>query len=109
MGSTTINFINFATTKVGSGVTVVCLLHFAGGSSHRPEPVVLLIDPLFCHVDLVDGLRRRVNYLRFEGGLANAEPVLVNVADKPTALVDGHFGVLFGHSPPNWIKLNLAY
>ena len=59
--------------------------------------MVLLIDALFRHVDLVDGLCRRVDDLRFEGGLANAQPLLVNVADKPAALVDGHFGILFGH------------
>ena len=84
--------------KVGSSVAVR-LLHFAGGSGHRPESVVFLIDALLGDVNLMDSLCRRVNYLRFKGGLANAEPLLVNVADKPTALVDGHFGVLFGHSP----------
>ena len=78
---------------VGTGL----LLRVFSCRSDFSKPMQLLVDALLSQVDLVDGLGRGVVNLGPDGGLANADAVLVNELDEEAALLVGHGGVLFGH------------
>ena len=61
------------------------------------EPMLSLVDSLLGDVDLIDGLGRGVVNVGADGGLADAQAVLVDELDEEAALLVGNWRILLCH------------